>query len=312
MHLITKLYPFILIFAFMLSSCSYEKATLKSSDNRQDAFIIWALSDIQPRDDSEYEPFETALSDVKNNIPEPDMAIVAGDIFHSKELAEATLNWYVKVKESSGIEYWFEIAGNHDMKNYEAYKKYINKPPYYSVEVGNLLILFLSDEDRFPPTFISDNTFNWWKKQVVENQDKIIITVTHAYLKHSGLFMASMVESRSILNSERFEDVLKEYRVDLWLAGHTHIPSFLGFNENVVKEFNNTTFINISRIRRDMHCNPESRIIILKQDSPVMIIKTRDHANAEYVSRREVIVDLKKNFVFKNNKPVFLLPESSQ
>ena len=307
-----KLYPFILILAFMLSSCSYEKTTLKSSDNKQDVFIIWALSDIQPRKDSERESFETALSDIKNNIPKPDMALVAGDIFQNEELAETTLNWYVKVKERAGIEYWFEIAGNHDMKDYEAYKKYIQRPPYYSVQAGNLLILFMSDENRVPATFISDNTFNWWKKQVIENQDKIIITVTHAYLKNSGLFMASMVESRTILNSERFEDVLKKYKVDLWLAGHTHVPSFLGFNESVVKEFNNTVFINVSRIRREMNCNPESRIIILKQDSPVMIIKTRDHDTEKYISRREVIIDLKKNFIFKNNIPVFLLPELSE
>ena len=305
-----KFHSFILISALIAASCSYEKMTLKSSDNRQDVFIIWSLSDIQPRDESEREAFETAISDIKNNIPNPDMAIVGGDIFHSKELAEATLNWYVKAKEGAGIEYWFEIAGNHDMKNYEAYKKYIKKPLYYSVEVGNLLILFMSDEDRFPPTFISDDTFNWWKKKVIENQDKIIITVTHAYLKKSGLFLADKVESRTILNSERFEDILKEYRVDLWLTAHTHVPSFLGFNESVVKEFNNTTFINISRIRRDMNCNPESRVIILKKGSPVMIIKTRDHNNEEYISRREVIINLKQNFTFEKNKPIFLLTES--
>ncbi|MCL2156295.1 MAG: metallophosphoesterase, partial [Leptospirales bacterium] len=183
-----KLHSLIFISALILFSCSYEKATLKSSDNRQDFFIIWALSDIQPRNDSEREAFETSISDVKNNIPGPDMAIVGGDIFHNEELSETTLNWYIKAREGADIEYWFEITGNHDMKDYEAYKKYIKKPLYYSVEVGNLLILFMSDEDRFPPTFISDDTFNWWKKQVVENQDKIIITVTHAYLKNSGLF----------------------------------------------------------------------------------------------------------------------------
>jgi predicted MPP superfamily phosphohydrolase len=307
-----KLYSLLFILALLLLSCSYEKSTLKESDNRQDFFIIWALSDIQPRNDSEREAFETAVSDVKNNIPKPDIAVVAGDIFHNQELAETTLNWFIKARDGADIEYWFEIAGNHDMKDFEAYTKYFKKPLYYSAQVGNLLILFMSDEDRFPATFISDDTFNWWKKQVVENQDKIIITVTHGYLKNSGLFLANKVESRTILNSERFEDVLKNYRVDLWLAAHTHAPSFLGFNESVVKEFNNTTFINISRIRRDLKCNPESRIIILKNDSPAMIIKTRDHNNEEYISRREITINLKKNFIFKNNTPFFLLPETSE
>ena len=293
----------------MLSSCSHEKMTLRSSDNRQDFYVIWALSDIQPRNDKEHEAFETAVSDIKNNIPDPDMAILAGDIFQNSELSEATLNWFIRAREGADIDYWFEITGNHDMKDYETYKKYIKKPPYYSVEIGNLLILFMSDEDRQPPTFISDDTFNWWKNQVIENQDKIIVTVTHGYPKNSKLFMARMVESRTILNSKRFEDVLKEYKVHLWLAAHTHIPSFWGFNESTVKKFNNITFINVARIRRDLKCNPESRIIVLQNNSPTMIIKTRDHHKEKYVKRREVTLNLGKNFTFNHAVPELILPK---
>jgi len=299
------LYIIISVLTIFFVSCSYEKLTLKDTDSRDDFFIIWSHSDIQPRDESDREAYETAVYDVAHNLPRPDMAIVAGDIVHSRLNSEDDFKWYLKTKELAGIDYWFEIAGNHDMKDYENYKKYINKPLHYSVTVGNMLILFMSDEDRFPPQYISEETFNWWKKQVIGNQDKIIVTVTHAYLKHSGLFMADKVESRTILNSERFEDVLKKYRVDLWLAAHTHIPSFFGFNENRVKEFNNTTFINISRIRRDMHFNPESRVIILKNNSPVMIIKTRDHDSEKYIQRREIVINLPKNFVFHSKKPKF-------
>ena len=299
----------IFILGFTLLSCSYEKSTLRASDNRQDFYILWALSDIQPRNDDEREAFETAVSDIKNNIPNPDMAILAGDIFHNSRLAETTLNWFIEARKGADIDYWFEIAGNHDMKYYEAYKRHIKKPLYYSVEVGNLLILFMSDEDSYPPTFISDDTFNWWKNQVIENQDKIIITLTHGYPKNSRLFMARMVESRTILDSKRFEDVLREYKVHLWLAAHTHIPSFWGFNESTVKKFNNITFINVARIRRDLKCNPESRIIILQNNSPVMTIRTRDHHKKKYVRRREMSVNLGKNFTFDNVVPKLILPE---
>jgi predicted MPP superfamily phosphohydrolase len=300
-----KLYIILAAAAILSVSCSYEKKTLKDTDVRDDFFIIWSLSDIQPRYFSDREGFDLAVSDVKHNLLKPEMAIVAGDIIHSRENAIVDYQWYVKTKELAGIDYWFEITGNHDMKDYESYKKYVSKPLHYSVTAGNMLMLFMSDEDRHPPQYISDDTFNWWKKQVIENQDKIIVTITHAYPKHSGLFMAEHIESRTILNSERFEEVLKKYRVDLWLAAHTHIPSFFGQNENRVEEFKNTTFINISRIRRDFNFNPESRVIILKNNSPVMTIKTRDHDDEKYIKRREIVINLPINFVFKSRKPKF-------
>jgi len=300
-----RLYIISAVLVIISVSCSYEKQTLKDTDVRDDFFLIWSLSDIQPRYFSDREGFDLAVSDVKRNLMKPDMAIVAGDIIHSRENAVVDYQWYVKTKEQAGVDYWFEITGNHDMKDYESYKKYINKPLHYSVNVGNMLMLFMSDQDRHPPQYISDETFDWWKKQVIENQDKIIVTITHAYPKHSGLFMAKHIESRTILHSERFEEVLKKYRVDLWLAAHTHIPSFFGQNENRVEEFNNTTFINISRIRRDFNFNPESRVIILKNNSPVMIIKTRDHDDEKYIKRREIVINLPINFVFNSRKPKF-------
>lgn len=300
-----KLYLILSISPIILISCSYEKHTLKDSDSRDDFFIIWSLSDIQPRYYSDREGFELAVSDVKRNLLKPEMAIVAGDIIHYKKNAVDDFEWYLKTKDIAGVDYWFEITGNHDMKDYESYRKYINKPLHYSVTAGNMLMLFMSDESSTPPQEISDETFEWWKKQVIENQDKIIVTVTHAYLKHSGLFMADYIDSRTILNSGRFEDVLKKYRVDLWIGAHTHIPSFFGFNENRVKKFNNTTFINTSRIRRDFNFNPESRVIILKNNSPVMIIKTRDHDDEKYIKRREITINLPINFVFKSRKPNF-------
>lgn len=280
----------------ILLSCNGENRIIDSG-SRDNYCIIWSHSDIQPRDFSDRESYETAVQDIIDNIPKPDIAIVAGDIVHQKDSAE-DFKWFLKTRERAEIKEWYEITGNHDMKDYKNYMKYINKPPYYSVTRGNILMLFMSDENRHPPTFISDEAFRWWKKQVIENQDKIIITITHAYLKHSGLFLADKVESRTILDSERFEDVLRKYRVDLWLSGHTHIPSVFGFNETKIKEFNNTVFINISRIRRDMGFNPESRIIFLKKNSPVMLIKTRDHDEKIYIKNREILINLPFNCQF--------------
>ena len=68
--------------------------------------------------------------------------------------------------------------------------------------------------------------------------------------------------------------------------------------EVITEEFSNTTFINMSRIRRDMHFNPESRVIILKKNSSEIIIKNRDHNDHKYVKRREVIIRTPVKFKF--------------
>ncbi len=286
---------------FQILSCSYEKHTLQKNSNRNEYYIIWALSDIQPRTKNEREAYETSIKDVMEYLPSIDMGIVAGDIVHRRNAAD-DYKWYLKESQKTGIKDWFEIAGNHDMKDPKDYKKFIGKPLHYSIQRGNLLILFMSDEDRFPPTYISDKTFQWWKDMVINNQDKIIITVTHAYLENSQLFMAKHIKSRTILNSKRFEDVLRKYHVDLWLSGHTHIPSAFGFNESKIKEFHGTTFLNISRIRRDMNFNPESRIIILKKGSSKIVIKTRDHNDHKYIKRREVHIKSPVKFIYNTKR----------
>lgn len=72
----------------------------------------------------------------------------------------------------------------------------------YKIEAGNILILMLSDQnsapspvgrghskDNFPGGFpagaVTRETFNWWKDQVLSNQDKIIITAHHHVLRNT-------------------------------------------------------------------------------------------------------------------------------
>jgi len=70
----------------------------------------------------------------------------------------------------------------------------------YKIEAGNVLILMLSDQNSaptpvgrgnskdglpggFPAGAVTRETFNWWKEQVLGNQDKIIITAHHHVLR---------------------------------------------------------------------------------------------------------------------------------
>ena len=132
-----------LVLTFACSTGTKENILNKKINNHKDYFIIWAHSDIQPRNKSERSYYETAISDINENFSEVKIALVAGDIIHWSN-SPKVFEWYNWMKKKTQIKYWYEIAGNHDQKDYKNYKKYINLPLHYSVQVGNLLILCLS------------------------------------------------------------------------------------------------------------------------------------------------------------------------
>ncbi len=276
-------------------------------DKRENYCLIWALSDIQPKNREEREHFRDAVNDIRRNYPLPDAAILAGDIVQRKEDSPDDFKWFLKTREEAGIRYWYEIAGNHDARSLGEYFTYIKKPYYYSVEIGNIRIILLSDEVNNSPTVISDEAFNWWRKEVTGNQDKNIITVTHAALPQSGLAFTGIYRSQ-ILDSKRFTEVLKKYRVDLWLSGHTTTPYIRGFNERYVPELNNTLFINLSAIRREVTTSVSSRLFVFKKNSRELVIRMRDHDKREFKSGLELKYKLRHPFQMKDPAPRIIYP----
>lgn len=264
--------------------------------------VIWSLSDIQPKNAAQRWHLERAIDDVNARVPYAKIAVVAGDIVHHRE-SEHDFKWYLGAKKKSAVPYWYEIAGNHDMKDEKNYRKYIGNNLHYSVEVGNVLMLFMSDEDRFPPQKISDETFRWWKKNVEENQDRIIITVTHAYLKQSKLF-GYMIDSRNIGGSERFAEVLKKNRVDVWICGHTHLPSFMNDKWRIAPELGGTLFVNVAAIRKSFLNGIESDFIFLKKGSANTLIRTRNHERGKFLSSRDIFFTLSREFRWDGTPPV--------
>ncbi|MCU0821392.1 MAG: metallophosphoesterase [Spirochaetes bacterium] len=274
--------------------------TRNKSDDKY--FKIWALSDIQPREKAECDYFETAVSDINKNVPDVDIAIVGGDIIHwskSKKYYEC----YINTRQKSYIKYWYEIAGNHDHKDYDNYQKYIDKPLFYSVTAGNIIILLLSDINKVADTEIPDRAFLWWKEKVIENQDRIIITVTHGLLKQSGLF-GTIEPTRNIRHSEQFTEVLRKYRVDIWLCGHAHIPHWIDSRINIKKRLGGTLFINVSAIRGNFFKNPESDILIFKKGSDIVQVKSRDHEDAEFDGWLGIDFRLSRKFEWDGKEPV--------
>ena len=145
----------------------------------------------------------------------------------------------------------------------------------YKFEAGNILFLMLADRNDapspvgrghsseqqrggFPPGAVTRETFDWWREQVLGNQDKIIITMHHHALRDTTVasgngegnpryhgssggaagssYLYFIIEKddpddfQFTPDAHVFEDFLDEFHqangrgaIDFWIAGHTHV-----------------------------------------------------------------------------------------
>lgn len=305
-----KLLPAALALIIILSG-SY--SVLRAEESEQvifnpDDLVIWAFGDIQPRNQKERDMFELAASDVAS-MKNIDGSLCVGDIIQNKtgeDPAEA-FDWFYKAYKKTGIKDIYEIAGNHDARNIESYLKATGKPLHYALQYGNLLIILLSDEKNSSGSDISDGAFLWWKNLVETNRDKNIITMTHSHLGGSG-FIYNLVSYRNVQGSERFTEVLAKEKVELWLCGHTHIPSFLGLSKRQISSLNDTVFMNIASIREDyIFSDAESRFITLKKGSDEMTVQIRNHRQKKFKGLLEQTIKLKAKFEYDGKGPVMIV-----
>lgn len=302
--------------ALLLTSCSTSGNKESSSTPEvfnNDDLVLWVFGDLQPRGEDEREDFDVAVDDIAamKNI---DASLCIGDIMqHGKEYTIAEeFEWFYSTYSRSGIRDIYEIAGNHDARNINEYLKASGKPLHYSLQYGNLIIIMLSDEEESSGSDVPDEVFQWWKSIIENNRDKIIITVTHSHVQNTG-FCYNFPSYRNLQGSERFTEVLKKEKVELWLFGHTHIPSCLGQSKRRIYSLNGTVFINTASIREDFSFSySESRIIVLKNGSDEMTVKFRDHRHRQYRDFLEQSIKLKTKFRYNGEKPVMTIYTPAQ
>ena len=265
--------------------------------NSKRTLKVWALADIQARSKDHEEAFEIAIADINDNVPDIDLAIVAGDVVNKAK--EHKFDWYIETRDNSYIEEWYEIMGNHDLISDKGklFKEKLQEEVNYTVVKDNVLFIFMSDTERGKSTTISDETFEWWKDLVINNQDKIIVVTTHAPLEDSGIPFSSF-KDRKVVNSKRFTQVLKDYDVDIWLSGHLHLPH--GFMNNIVEKdkYNGTVFVHISSIRPEIMGikESESRIITFACGSDSVLIQSRNHEEGKFQANQDRIFQLSKKY----------------
>lgn len=267
-------------------------------------FLVWMLSDIQPKSTLDRNVFEAAVTDVNENIKSVDMGIMAGDLLKSRS-QDDDFNWFIETRNKVNVTDWYQIAGNHDVRSGPIFYKYFPQAQYYAVTYGNLLFLFLSDQSTSSRTDISDETFLWWKDMVEKNREKIIITVSHAQIKNSGL-TGSIVPSRVIHNSKRFETVLKQEKVALWVSGHSHLPQVISGPSTANKDLGGTFFINVGSINDELFLDSESRFFYFHDGSDVLWIRSRNHSKQLFNSDLDLKIPLGKRFSSGSGKPQVL------
>lgn len=184
---------------------------------------------------------ERALSELRENRVQIDYAMALGDISHHAT-ADA-FRKYVELRDKSGIDRWFELAGNHEygpdgLKDYETIVR--SAKPYAYVD-GNIAWFFISDEAKGVPGNISDETDAWLKKSVADHQDKIVIVCSHQ-LVHDTI-RQSKQNARHIHPKEKIAELLEAHRVDLWMCGHEHHRPYS--HEEITRK-DGTTFINVA------------------------------------------------------------------
>lgn len=188
----------------------------------------------------------------------------------------------------------------------------------YRFQAGNILFLMLADrndvpepvgrghsKDRkkggYPAGAVTRDTFNWWKQQVLENQDSIIVTMNHHVLRDTTIasgrgegnpryhgasggaegssYLYYLIENedpedfRYISDAHVFEDFLDAFHkkhghgaIDLWVGGHTHVkgPDDNWGDKTITETRWGVNFLQVAALtRHHAGSHPMSRLLTL-------------------------------------------------
>lgn len=258
---------------------------------------LWAHSDIQPYITPQRNQYQSAVEDVRDHLPYVDAAIVAGDI--AQDPTEDAYRWYTEMKARSGVARWLELAGNHDMRDTGVlFREHVRPDLRYTASFNNLLVILMSDESGTPETNLSDETFEWWRELVENAAGRILITVTHAPLKESGLPRVASRSRMQIERGERFVDVLRNRRLDLWLSGHIHANNEDPGDVQTAPDLGGAIFVDVSSIRAEWFRSTriESRIIHFACGSDKVLIRSRDHERNRFDETLDAVFTLSSTY----------------
>jgi len=218
----------------------------------------------------------------------------------------------------------------------------------YSFRVGNILFLMMSDRNDvgppvgrgerggYPAGMVTTETFAWWRSQVEQAGDAIVVTAHHHMLKETttasgpwegfrkdengewkgwyhGYFPDGGPEGASYLywlddtpDAGAFESYLAEHPrpIDLWLGGHTHThPDDRTGGRALIETKWGVHFVNCASLSK-YHANkttiPMSRLLEFTEGSATVRVRcylhTDDHAPKGWYPSAERTLSLSQPF----------------
>ncbi|HYC49064.1 MAG TPA: metallophosphoesterase [Burkholderiales bacterium] len=210
----------------------------------------------------------------------------------------------------------------------------------YSFVAGNVVFLMMGDRNDggppkgrsqkggWPAGAITHETFEWWKRMVEANADKIIVTCAHHVLRDTTVASGRWegvrsgyhghfddAEGASYLywvgddtDSTLFQSYLEAHprAIDLWLAGHTHThpDDHFGGKSHIEQRWG-VTFVNVAAMTRHhgQHKRalfPLSRLFTFEDGASEVRVQcylhTDDYAPRGWYPRVERTIALRRPF----------------
>jgi len=257
---------------------------------------VWALADahigreIDGRDGDAW--LAMAIDDVRRRFPPVDYALFLGDMTARYEAEE--FRKYVRLRDGSGIRWWYEIAGNHDFHGTETgdYQRIIRAPLRYTMVDGNTAFIFFSAERGRAAGLLGEETAAWLADRLARHQGRNVVVCAHQAV-HNTVARSDDFE-RYLHPHEVVADLLSRYRVDLWLSGHTHSRPRLVADAAVM---DGTTHINVASVSHVYNTEASNSFLLeMTPGSRVMRARCREHDAGRW--RREFEVKARFPFPF--------------
>ncbi|MCK5850056.1 MAG: metallophosphoesterase [Kiritimatiellae bacterium] len=251
------------------------------------------------RDGGEW--FEMAVDDVVKNGGDVDYVMNLGDISHRS--LEEQFQKYVAIREQSGINKWYEMPGNHDVKAVTAgvYQRYVGSPRYWSLVDGNMAFFSLPAERGNAAGIFVPEVDEWLRAQIDLHKGKNIIICAHQFPYDT--VDRSTRGPRYLYPPEVVEQFLKDVHIDLWLGAHIH-SGRRNPDSSIYK--NNVMFINVASVSHTYGteaCN--SFFLDMKDGEKTLDALCREHDTATFLEDQNVEVELSYPIELAEHIPVF-------
>lgn len=231
-----------------------------------------------------------AVDDLDDNFRTIDYGLTLGDITHYGD--RRSLTRYLELRDKSSIPTWFELAGNHEHHKggIANFTELVRAPvPYIHID-GNVVWIFLSDENKHRPGHLSERSRQWLSEKLELHRNKVVILCSHQSPPHT--VRRSDEDFFSLHPRAEISKILDSHPVALHLCGHEHHHPY---DKGCIYQRVGTSVINVASINHAYETDGSGSLLIELVDGARQIVaRRRSHDRSAFRKRFEVRVPLRK------------------